>query len=103
MPGTTTAEVIAMRLIDPTVSGPEQKRESAPRLASLDGRRIALLSNGKANADVLLRATAQRFVKANDCEVVEFFDKRGAGTPCPPEQLKRLAGVADFLITAVGD
>ncbi|MEE9254240.1 MAG: hypothetical protein V3U43_04860 [Pseudomonadales bacterium] len=92
-----------MRLIDPTVSGPEHKRESAPRLASLEGRRIALLSNGKANADVLLRATAERFVKAHGCEVVDFFDKRNAGTPCASEQLERLAGEADFLITAVGD
>ena len=92
-----------MRLVDPTVSGPEQRREGAPRLANLEGKRIALLSNGKANADVLLQETAKRFVEAHRCEVVEFFDKRNAGTPCQVEHLQRLAGGADFLITAVGD
>ncbi|MEC9286149.1 MAG: hypothetical protein VYC36_09270 [Pseudomonadota bacterium] len=95
---------MSMELMDPGADGDGgPTRVTAPRLASLDGKKIGLLSNGKANAELLLRETAARFEKEHGCSVVHFIDKRNAGKPADPAYLAKLAAEADFLITAVGD
>ncbi len=92
-----------MKLVDPTVHAPKSANAHAPRLAKLDGARMGLLSNGKANADALLRETARVFAERHGCQSVEFIDKRDASRPSAPEHLRRLSEHVEFLITAVGD
>ena len=95
---------MSLRLIDP--GGPQEggaERTRAPRLASLDGKRIGLLTNGKHNADVLLQETAAIFEKEHGCTVVELTGKAHAGKPADPGLLARLAKETDFLLTAAGD
>ena len=94
---------MTIRLMDPGGSATAVERSLAPRLGSLEGQRIALLTNGKHNADVLLRETAALFAERHGCREVDFFDKRNAGNPCRPDRLEALCEEADFLITAVGD
>ena len=95
---------MSIELMDPGADGDGAlTRVAAPRLANLDGKKIGLLSNGKANAELLLRETATRFEKEHGCSVVHFIDKRTAGKPADPAYLAELAAEADFLITAVGD
>lgn len=94
---------MTIRLMDPGGTGTTVERSLAPRLASLTGQRMALLTNGKHNADVLLRETAAVFAERHGCREVGFFDKRNAGNPCPADRLEALSEEADFLITAVGD
>ena len=94
---------MTIRLMDPGGSGTTVERTLAPRLASLTGQRMALLTNGKHNADVLLRETAAVFAERHGCREVGFFDKRNAGNPCRADRLEALCKEADFLITAVGD
>ena len=94
---------MSITLIDPGGRGGSTDRTLAPRLADLNGLNIGLLSNGKANADVLLRETAEFFVGDFGCKVAGFVDKRNASRPALPEHHRELADTADFLITAVGD
>ncbi len=95
---------MALRLIDPGgQQGGETQRTRAPRLADLSGKRIGLLTNGKHNADVLLRETAEIFAKEHGCEVLELAGKEHAGKPADPGLLARLAKETDFLLTAAGD
>ena len=94
---------MTITLIDPGGRGGSTDRTLAPRLANLAGLRIGLLSNGRANADVLLNETAELFVGDYGCEVTGFVDKRNASRPALPEHHRQLAESADFLITAVGD
>ena len=94
---------MAITLIDPGGRGGSTDRTLAPRLHELGGLKIGLLSNGKANADVLLNETAALFVRDFGCEVSGFVDKRNASRPALPEHHRELADAADFLITAVGD
>lgn len=94
---------MTIRLMDPGGTGTTVERSLAPRLDGLDGRRIALLTNGKHNADVLLHETAALFAERHGCREVDFFDKRNAGNPCRADRLEALCAEADFLITAVGD
>ena len=92
-----------MKLLNPKLAADAPARAIAPALATLDGRRIGLLSNGKANADLLLEKTAQLFVERHGCTVAGYADKGNASKPLPPEHFERLAPDCDFLITAVGD
>ena len=95
---------MSIELMDPGADGEGgPTRLEAPRLESLDGKKIGLLSNGKANAELLVRETAARFEQEHGCSVVHFIDKRTAGKPADPAYLAELAAQADFLITAVGD
>ena len=94
---------MAITLVDPAGRRSSAVRTAAPRLESLAGLNIGLLSNGKANADVLLNETAALFVDAYGCRTAHFVDKRNAGRPALPEHHRELAAAADFLITAVGD
>ena len=94
---------MALELMDPGGVGSSKDRSTAPRLTTVDGKRIGLLTNGKANADVLLRETAAIFEREHGCEIVHFVDKQNASRPATDAHLDELAGQCDFLITAVGD
>ena len=58
-----------MQLIDPTATNPTQNHQLAPRLSELQGKRIGLLCNGKANARSLLLKTAELFRVHDQCEI----------------------------------
>ena len=94
---------MAITLVAPGGQGSSTERSMAARLDGLRGAKIGLLSNGKANADVLLNETAALFVRDFDCRVTGFVDKRNASRPALPTHHQQLAEQADFLITAVGD
>ena len=94
---------MSMTLIDPGGRGGSTDRTLAPRLDDVAGRSIGLLSNGKANADVLLNETAALFARDFGCEVRGFINKGNASRPALSEHHRELADCADFLITAVGD
>ena len=94
---------MAFELLDPTGRTPQTGFAHAPRLRSLDGLRIGLLSNGKVNADRLLRMTAEHFVANHGCEIVCDTVKRNASRIVDPQVLRDLSHDVDFLITAVGD
>lgn len=94
---------MTITLVSPGGAGAPTNRAMAPRLAQLAGLDIGLLSNGKANAEELLRETAAIFCAELDCRVSHFVDKRDASRPALPSHHRQLAEAADFLITAVGD
>ena len=92
-----------MKLIDPTVKSAAHQRVLAPRLDRIEGKTIGLLTNGKVNADVLLRETAALFRSRNHCVVLDMASKENASAPAPGGIIKDLALTCDFLITAMGD
>ena len=96
---------MTVQLYDPTVDDLEERDATeAPRLPSLRNRTIGLLTNGKVNADVLLRETARLFEERHGCRVILEEDKGNASRPAPPEMLRRIAAAdVDFMVTAVGD
>ena len=50
-----------MRLYDPTSSGPQRNLSRAAVLASLEGKTIGILENGKLNAAEMLQEVAALF------------------------------------------
>jgi len=94
---------MTMTLINPKGGNNQPDRAMAPRLVSLSGLRIGLLSNRKLNADLILRETAECFVREHQCEVIDLIGKPHASKPAPTDSLTALAEKSDLLITANGD
>lgn len=92
-----------MQLIDPTSSGPERTLARAAPLASLDGKKIAIVENAKLNAPEMLQAIADLFVERHNCILLPNWTKQNASAPAPSETLEAAAQEADFLITGLGD
>ena len=92
-----------MLLYDPTASGPERNLSRAAALASLEGKAIGILENGKLNAPEMLHAVADLFVQRHGCIVRAAYSKSNASAPAPSETLAQAAAEVDFLITGLGD
>jgi hypothetical protein len=74
----------------------------APRLDTLQGRRMALLDNGKINGDVVLAAFARRLKRLGVSEVASW-QKQYAGADSPDLIQDLLRWKPDFALGAVGD
>jgi hypothetical protein len=92
-----------MQLYDPTSTGAERSLSRAAALASLDGKTIGILENGKLNAPELLREVADLFVSRHGCTIRTMYSKSNASAPAPADTLARAAQEVDFLITGLGD
>lgn len=92
-----------MQLYDPTSTGAERSLSRAAALASLDGRSIGILENGKLNAPEMLREVADLFVARNGCIIRAVYSKSNASAPAPAETLAKAVQEVDFLITGLGD
>ena len=92
-----------MKLVDPTGLAPEQNHRRAPKLASLDGKVVGLLSNGKLNADLLLEETARLFEDRHGCRVNRITYKQNPSAPAEVETIEAVAAECDFMLTATGD
>jgi len=92
-----------MQLYDPTASGPERSLARAAALASLEGRTIGILENGKLNAPEMLQEVADLFVSRHGCSIRAVYSKSNASAPAPAETLAKAAQEVDFLITGLGD
>jgi hypothetical protein len=56
-----------MRLYDPTSSGPQRNLSRAAALATLEGKTIGILENGKLNAAEMLHEVAALFEARHGC------------------------------------
>jgi hypothetical protein len=92
-----------MRLYDPTSSGPQKTLFRAPAIASLEGKTIGVLENGKLNAVEMLREVAALFEARHGCTLRPMYSKSNASAPAPAGVLAQAAAAVDFLITGLGD
>ena len=92
-----------MRLYDPTSSRAERHLSRARALASLQGKTIGILENGKLNAEKMLREVAALFEERHACTLRAIYSKSNPSAPAPRETLTQAAGEVDFLITGLGD
>jgi len=90
-------------LLDPTAGdSPVVDTVLAPR-RPLDGARVALLDNGKANAGLILSAFASRLADRFGARQVLTLTKADAGTVLDPAAVADIAARSDVVLTAVGD
>ena len=75
----------------------------APRVASLDGRRLGVLDNTKWNAGKLLRRTAARLDERFGFAAVNYYRKESFSKAADPALLAAIAADNDIVLTAIGD
>lgn len=92
-----------MQLYDPTSTGAERQLLRAVALASLEGKTIGILENGKLNAVEMLQEVADLFVQRQGCVIRAVYSKSNASAPAPSGTLAKAAAEVDFLITGLGD
>lgn len=96
-------EKVYLEVLDPT-GGPILKRKMrAPRLASLEGKRIGLVWNRKPNGDILLEEVG--YLLKERCPSVTILP-RPVSFCCrqlPPGELERIAGEIDAALFSLGD
>ena len=70
-----------MRLYDPTSSTPQRTLSRAAAIASLDGRTMGVLENGKLNAVEMLRELAALFEAHQGCTLRAVYSKSNPSAP----------------------
>ena len=90
-----------IRLYDPTAEPRTIVAQLAPRLASLAGKRVGILDNGKANAGTLMLAVTKILQERYGVTEVVKRDKPVAGPP-KPEVLEALSK-CDFALVGSAD
>ncbi|HXJ81562.1 MAG TPA: hypothetical protein VMS64_23130 [Candidatus Methylomirabilis sp.] len=99
--GSPSRSVVLIRPDAPMQAG--SARELSARLARLDGARLGILDNGKANADVLLGVAADELRSRFGLRSVTARRKTYPTYPAPKELLDELAREVDCVVTAIGD
>ena len=91
------------RVYDPRGRVNAEPAAQAPRLATLEGARLAVLDNSKWNASELLRRTVDQLQRTHDLESVSFHTKESFSRVAAPALIDDIARHADAVLTAIGD
>ena len=75
----------------------------SPRPSGLQGKRLGLLDNTKANAEVILRKIADILDAKYEFSEIYYTKKHSSNLPPEPEVLSNLHLYADIVIAGVGD
>jgi hypothetical protein len=75
----------------------------APRVESLDGKRLGILDNTKWNANRLLRRTAARLGERHAFAAVNYYRKESFSKTADPALVEKIAAENDIVLTAIGD
>ena len=75
----------------------------APRVASLDGRRLGVLDNTKWNASRLLRKTVGLLGERFSFAAVNYYRKESFSKDADPALIATIAADNDIVLTAIGD
>ena len=99
-----TITIRNMRLVNPrgTDLDPGEFHLNA-RPKTLDGKRLGLLENSKANSDKVLLELGEILKKKYDLEEVILFHKHNASLPTKPEVIQDILNKVDALVVGIGD
>ena len=89
-------------VLDPTADSDTSTNQLAPRLTSLDGRKLGVLDNRKANADRLFDLVDAILRERYGTDVLVRCQKPDFSRPAPDALLQDLRA-AEAVITGVGD
>jgi hypothetical protein len=89
-------------VLDPTANSETQPNQLAPRLSSLQGRKLGVLDNRKANADRLFDLVEAILRERYAAEVIVRCQKPDFSRPAPESMLRELRD-CEAVITGVGD
>jgi len=92
-----------MELLDPTAEVAPQALTCAPRVASLQGKRVALVDNTKFNSDRLLQQIGDVLKAEHGVAETRLWRKRNASVPVDDAMLAEIRMTCDAAIAGIGD
>jgi len=92
-----------MLLYDPRGVIHVERRQAAPRVASLDGLRVGVLDNTKWNGWKLLERTMAILGDQYAFASITRYKKEGFSVTAEPELIARIAAENDIALTGIGD
>lgn len=92
-----------MEFLDPSGQMSSATVQPARRLGSVAGARVALLDNGKTNADKFLNMVGEILTEHHGVGAVKMYHKAALSKPAPQEILDAIREESDFVVTGIGD
>ena len=92
-----------MELLDPTVEAAPQSLAYAPRVASLQGKRVALVDNTKFNSDRLLQKIGDILKAEHGVAETRVWRKQNASVPVDEATMAEIRTTCDVTIAGIGD
>jgi hypothetical protein len=96
-----TTDVVTV--LHPAAEDVAESQRLAPRLASLQGRKVGLIDNHKRNADVYLEELGRLLQEAYGVSRVVTYRKISQSLPTPDAVLNQLVSECEAIIHAVAD
>ena len=93
---------MTLRVLHPGFEEADDRPAAVAPLASLAGRTVGLLDNGKLNVGTLLDHVEDLLRTKHDVGTVRRFGKPDASRPAPADVLREMQ-TCDAVISAVGD
>lgn len=90
-----------MNVLIPLAARASDRKGLAPRPASLRGRRVGILDNGKPNADVLLGRVAELLAERAGSGPVRWWRKPAAAYPAAA--IDAIVAASDVVLTGSAD
>jgi hypothetical protein len=97
------ADSNSVLVFDPRGSVESENTPIAPRPASLEGLRLAILDNSKWNANKILRTSTAALEQAFKFGQVNYYVKHSFSKDAAPELIAEIAANNDIVLTAIGD
>ena len=92
-----------IEILDPTTEAATQTIAYAPRPASLEGKRVALIENTKFNSDRLLGRIGDLLKSEYGVAEWTLYHKHNASVPAHAEIIDAITKSADVMVAGVGD
>jgi len=92
-----------IELLDPTLEAASQTATYAPRPASIEGKRVALIENTKFNSDRLLEKIGEILVKEYGAASTRMWRKRNSSVPAHQEIIDEVRQTCDVMVAGIGD
>jgi hypothetical protein len=94
---------MTQRVFDPCGVAEASAKPRAPRLESLEGRRLAVLDNTKWNGGKLLDALVDQLSRDIRFSHVNRYKKETFTKPAAPELMREIAANNDVAVIAIAD
>ncbi len=89
-------------LVDPTTEPVVPGFIPAPRLDSLENKRLGLIDDAKDGAQVLLEEIADVLKERYGVASVNYHRKPSASKPVDPDALQEMTKDCDYIVVAIG-
>ncbi len=91
-----------LRILDPVARPPDAGGEAAPRISTVAGAVVGLLSNGWRSFDAITKSYAELAVEKHEAREAVIRPNPSASSGTPQETMEELARRCDAVVVGIG-